>query len=247
MFDLYIERSPAVFKAAVMLEECGYDYTCTHVSVSRGDQHDPEFRVLSPNGKVPLLVDHQPADGGGKLAVFDSGAILIYLAEKSGRFLSNELRVRTQTMQWLFWQASGLSPFGGQAIHFQRFAPEHTREYGQLRYLGEVRRHFGVLDKHLTGRDYIAGDYSIADIGSHAWVEMFDRFELPLEEWPNLNRWWKSIATRPAVTTAYRKVAAARTDVIVPDAEYKQNMFGEQAAATMPAPLRYVPKPKVLD
>ena len=247
MFDLYIERSPAVFKAAVMLEECGYDYTCAHVSVTRGDQHDPDFRAMSPNGKVPLLVDHQPAGGGEKVTVFDSGAILIYLAEKSGRFLSDDLRVRTRTFQWLFWQASGLSPFGGQVIHFQRFAPEHTREYGLLRYLGEVRRHFSVLDQHLEGRDYIAGDYSIADIGCHGWVEMFDRFELDLKEWPNLHRWWKAIAKRPAVRAAYDRVHGAQTPVKVTDSEWMQNMFGEKAAGVMSAPMRYVPKPKVLD
>ncbi|EHJ62407.1 glutathione S-transferase N-terminal domain-containing protein [Novosphingobium pentaromativorans] len=247
MFDLYIERTPAVFKCAVMLEECGYDYNCTHISVTRGDQHNPEFRAISPNGKIPVLVDNEPSDGGEPLIVFDSGAILMYLAERSGRFLPTETRQRAQTLQWLFWQASGLSPFSGQAIHFQRYAPEVTREYGQLRYEGEVKRLYGVLDTHLKDREFIAGDYSIADIGCHAWVEMYDRFEWDLRDWPDLNRWWKAIARRPQVMEAYKRVNDARTAGPAGEDDFKKNMFGEAAAKLMPAPKIHVPQPKNLN
>jgi GST-like protein len=233
MFDLYVEQSPAVFKAAIMLEECGYDYRCTHISVAEGMQHAPEFRALSPNGKIPVLVDHAPADGGAPLVVFESGAILMYLAEKSGRLLPSELRDRFAVLQWLFWQTSGLSPLSGQAIHFIRYAPEPAREYGQLRYLGEVRRHWGVLDKHLEGRDFIGEAYSIADIGTYGWVNMYDRYKYTLDDFPNVKRWWSAIAARPTVKRAYEKVAAARHTSDVKAADFNRNLFGDVAAKAM--------------
>jgi GST-like protein len=235
MFDLYVEQSPAIFKAAIMLEECGLEHRCIHVPVSEGKQHSPEFRKLSPNSKIPVLVDHEPTDGGAPLVVFESGAILVYLAEKTGRFLATEPRRRSEILQWLFWQTSGLSPMSGQAIHFIRYAPEHTREYGQLRYFGEVRRLFGVLDTHLEGRDFIAGDYSIADMGTYGWVNMYDRYKWTLDEWPNVKRWWGSIAGRPAVKKAYETVAAARSpsaSTVATD-DFNRNMFGEAAAKAM--------------
>jgi len=230
MFDLYVEKSPAIFKSAIMLEECGLDYHCIHVPISEGKQHTPEFRALSPNGKTPVLVDHAPADGGAPLVVFESGAILVYLAEKTGRFLPTEPRRRSETLQWLFWQSSGLSPLAGQAIHFIRYAPEEAKPYGQLRYLGEVRRHYSVLDGRLEGRAFIAGDYSIADIGSYGWVNMYDRYQFPLSDWPNLERWWRSITDRPAVKRAYAKVDAARTVSPVAPDDFNRNLFGEVVA-----------------
>jgi GST-like protein len=233
MFDLYVEKSPAIFKSAIMLEECGLDYRCIHVPISEGKQHTPEFRALSPNGKTPVLVDHAPADGGAPLAVFESGAILVYLAEKTGRLLAAEPRRRSEILQWLFWQSSGLSPLAGQAIHFIRYAPDEAKPYGQLRYLGEVRRHYSVLDKHLEGRPFIAGDYSIADIGSYGWVNMYDRYDFSLTDWPNLERWWKSITERPAVGRAYAKVDAARTVRSVSPDEFNVNLFGEKAAKAL--------------
>jgi len=233
MFDLYVEKSPAIFKAAIMLEECGLTYKCIHNPISEGAQHTPEFRALSPNGKMPVLVDYEPADGGAPLVVFESGAILVYLAEKVGRFLTTELRRRTEALQWLFWQSSGLSPLAGQAIHFIRYAPDEAKPYGQLRYLGEVRRHYGVLDKHLEGREFIAGDYSIADIGTYGWVNMYDRYNYTLADWPNVERWWRSIAQRPAVVRAYEQVDAARRVSSVNPEEFNKNLFGEAAAKIM--------------
>lgn len=234
MYDLYVEQSPAIFKAAIMLEEIGADYRCIHIPVSEGAQHTPEFRALSPNGKLPVLVDHAPVDGAGPLVVFESGAILVYLAEKTGRFLPAEPRARADVMQWLFWQTSGLSPMSGQAIHFIRYAPEHTRDYGQLRYFGEVKRLFGVLDGRLAGRDYICGDYSIADIGAYGWANMSDRYGWTLDAWPNLARWLAAIAGRPTVMRAYAAVAAARQAADVSPEDFKRNMFGEAAAKVMP-------------
>ncbi len=238
MIDLYVEQSPAVFKVAMLLEECGMDYTPHHLSVSQGKQHTPEFRAISPNGKVPAIVDHAPAGGGEPLAIFESGAILVYLAEKAGRFLPDDVRQRAAVLQWLFWQSSGLSPLSGQAIHFIRYAPQETRAYGQLRYLGEVRRHWAVLDKHLTGRDYIADEYSIADMGAFTWVNLFDRFDYTLDEYPDLKRWWGAISERPAVKRAYQAVAGARNELSDLSMEdFQKHMFGAEAASKM-APLK---------
>jgi GST-like protein len=228
MYDLYIEHSPAIYKSAIMLEECGYEYDCIHVSVTEGEQHTASFRELSPNGKVPVLVDPAPRDGGAPFAVFESGAILIYLAEKSGRFLPTELRNRSEVLQWLFWQASGLSPMSGQAIHFIRYAPEETRAYGQLRYLGEVRRHWRVLDTHLEGRDYISGDYSIADIGTYGWMNMYDRYNYDFDDYPNVKRWWNAVSARPTVQRAYDRVNAAHRVPPVTDETFARNLFGEE-------------------
>ncbi|MFC3174376.1 glutathione S-transferase family protein [Novosphingobium bradum] len=233
MIELYVEGSPAVFKAAIMLEECGLDYRCRHVSISHGMQHEPEFRALSPNGKIPVIVDAAPADGGEPLAVFESGAILVYLAEKTGRFLPTEPRARTQVMQWLFWQSSGLSPFSGQAVHFLRYAPEAARPYGRLRYIGEMKRHWAVLDTHLAGREWIAGDYSIADIGAFPWINMADRFRMTFDDLPELDRWWRAVGERPAVRRAYDKVVAARVDRPIDEEAFRRNLFGA-AAEQMP-------------
>lgn len=234
MIDLYVEGSPAVFKVAMMLEECALDWTAHHVPVGEGAQHTPEFRAISPNGKVPAIVDHEPADGGKPLAMFESGAILAYLAEKTGRFLPVELRMRAQALQWLFWQSSGLSPLSGQAIHFIRYAPEETRSYGQLRYIGEVRRHWDVLDTHLEGRKWIAGDYSIADMGCFGWVNIYDRFADSLEGYPDLTRWHAAIAAREPVKRAYEKVMAARDETRpFSERQFQRAMFGDEAAAKM--------------
>jgi GST-like protein len=232
MIDLYVEQSPAVYKAAIMLEACGFDYRCLHVSVSEGRQHDPAFRAISPNGKIPVIVDHDPI-GGEPLAVFESGAILVYLAEKAGRFLATETRARYEALQWLFWQSSGLSPMSGQAIHFIRYAPDAARPYGRLRYLGEVRRHWQVLDGRLAGREFIAGDYSIADIGTFPWVNMYDRYRLTLDDLPEVKRWWASVASRPEVQRAYDRVAAARSGSEVSTEQFRRNLFGEAAAEAM--------------
>jgi GSH-dependent disulfide-bond oxidoreductase len=234
MIDLYIEGSPAVFKVAIMLEECALAWTAHHVAVGEGEQHSPAFRAISPNGKVPAIVDHAPQDGGAPLALFESGAILTYLAEKTGRFLPAEPRQRAQALQWLFWQSSGLSPLAGQAIHFIRYAPEETRAYGQLRYIGEVRRHWQVLDTHLRGREWIAGDYSIADMGAFGWINIYDRFADTLDDFPDLVRWHAALGARPEVKSAYAKVMAARDETRPFSAEqFQRAMFGEAAARTM--------------
>jgi GST-like protein len=231
MFDLYVEKSPAVFKVAVLLEECGLEYRTTHVSVSQGQQHEPAFRALSPNGKIPVLVDHAPAGGGAPITIFESGAILVYLSEKTGLFLPTDVRRRAEVMQWHFWQSTGLSPMSGQAIHFLRYAPEEARPYGLLRYTNEVRRLYGVLDRRLEGRSFICDDYSIADIGTYPWTIYHDRLGLDLAGFPELRRWQQSISQRPAVQRAYQRSESELPPVPAPTEEVYRNLFGETASA----------------
>jgi GST-like protein len=170
MIDLHYAPTPNGWKITIMLEECGLAYTVDPMQLGRGDQHQPEFLKLNPNGRMPAIVDRAPADGGEPVAMFESGAILIYLAEKAGKFMPREMRARFDVMQWLMWQMGGLGPMLGQNGHFLLYAPEKI-PYAIDRYGREARRLYGVLDAHLgEGRDYIAGDYSIADMACFPWI-----------------------------------------------------------------------------
>ncbi len=229
MFDLYMERSPTVFKAAIMLEECALEYRIKYTSVSHGHQHAADFKKISPNEKIPVLVDFNPADGGESLPVFESGAILIYLAEKTGKFLSKDFRTRLETLQWTFWQSCGLSPMSGQIIHFTRYAPEAMQEYGSLRYKTEVLRIYGVLNARLQDRAFMCGDYSIADIGTFPWILMHDRFDFDLAEYPNVNRWYQTIRERPAVKQAYTRGYAEMGTPPDPSMDLLKSLFGKNA------------------
>jgi GST-like protein len=231
MFELYAEKSPAVYKVVMMLEECELPYKLIYLSVSQGKQHEPAFRKLNPNGKIPVLIDHAPAGGGAPITIFESGAILLYLADKTGRLLPKDTRARSEVMQWVFWQSSGLSPMSGQGIHFTRYAPEEAKPYGLLRYLHEIRRCYGVLDQHLTGRTYICGDYSIADIGSYPWTALHMRLGIDVSPFPNMKRWLDAVAARPAVQRAYARMDADLPAVPAPSAEQYKHLFGEAAAA----------------
>jgi GST-like protein len=234
MFDLYAERSPAIYKVAIMLEECALSYQLKHVSVSHGKQHEPAFRALSPNGKIPVLVDHEPADGGQPLVIFESGAIVLYLADKVGAYLPTDVRQRSEVMQWHFWQSTGLSPMSGQAIHFTRYAPQNTREYGSLRYKNEVLRLYGVLDKQLRGREYICQVYSIADLGTFPWIVLHDRFDFGLEAYPDLYRWYANMSRRPAVERAYSRLKTDLGPTPDPSPELLQSLFGATASLLSP-------------
>jgi GST-like protein len=230
-FDLYLERSPATLKAAVMLEECALPYRMIHVSVARGDQHREDFRAISPNGKVPVLVDHAPPGGGPPLAIFESGAIILYLAEKTGLFLPADPRLRWESIQWLFWQAAGLSPMSGQAVHFTRYAPQEAKPYGLLRYRNEVNRLYGVLEERLRDREYICGDYSIADIASYTWTKMAEELAQDLDGFPHLRRWRSAIAERPAVVRTYERATAELLPPPFTEEQMRQNLFGAAAAS----------------
>lgn len=182
-----------------MLEESGLDYRLQPVDITRGEQFKPEFLAISPNNKVPAIVDL--AAPAGPLALFESGAILVYLAEKTGRFLPSEVTGRCEVLKWLFWQVGGLGPMAGQAHHFRAFATEQV-PYGITRYTNEVNRLYGVLDRALQGRDYVAGEYSIADMAIWPWVQPHERQGQSLNDFPAIKRWYTAMETQPAVQRA---------------------------------------------
>ena len=202
MIDLYYWGTPNGLKARLALEEMELAYTIHPVNIGRGQQFEPDFLRISPNNKIPAIVDHAPVDGGEAITLFESGAILLYLAEKTGRLLSRDLRVRATTLEWLFWQIAGLGPMAGQAGHFRIHAPEQV-PYGIDRYTREVARLYGVLDRRLEGSDYLVDDYSIADIACYPWIVPHDGHGQNLGDYPNVKRWFDAIAKRPAVVRAY--------------------------------------------
>ena len=180
-----------------MLEECGLDYEDHFVDLDSGGQFDPAFLEISPNNKIPVILDRD-GPGGEKLAVFESGAILLYLAEKTGKFLPTEPRAHADVMQWLFWQVGGFGPMLGQAHHFRAYAPNPV-DYAIERYTNESRRLYNVLDRRLDGREFVAGAYSIADMSIFPWCRLHGRQGQKLEDFPNVERWFQDIAARPAV------------------------------------------------
>ncbi len=207
MIDLYFWTTPNGYKPLLFLEEAGIDYEIRPVNISKGEQFAPEFLKISPNNRIPAIVDHDPEDGGGPLAQFESGAILQYLAEKTGKFLPEDARGRAEVLQWLNWQMGGVGPMFGQYLHFVDYAPEDIA-YAKERYTREAERLLGVLDKRLADREYIAGAYSIADMAIYPWVRrILERFE----GFENVRRWVRTVADRPATIRAYEKGAAINT------------------------------------
>jgi GST-like protein len=198
------------------------------VNIGRGEQFKPEFLAIAPNNRMPAIVDHEPADGGGPLFVFESGAILTYLADKSGRFLPRDTRRRYDVLQWLFWQMGGLGPMAGQNHHFSVYAQEKL-SYAIDRYVNETARLYAVLDRRLADRDFIAQDYSIADMACYPWVVPYERQRQKLEEFPNLKRWFEAIRARPAVVRAYEKGKQVNSQPTVDD-EARKFLFGQSAA-----------------
>ena len=204
MIDLYTAATPNGQKIHIMLEECGLAYRAKWVDISRGDQFEPEFLAISPNNKIPAIVDHD-GPGGREIALFESGAILLYLADKTGRFLSEVPHERWETVQWLMWQMGGFGPMLGQAHHFNAYAPMRpdgpvVLPYAQERYTKEAARLYGVLDKRLEGHEYVAaGQYTIADMAIFPWCRLAYRQRQDIESFPNVKRWFDVIAARPAV------------------------------------------------
>lgn len=196
MIDLYFYPSPNGLKVTIMLEECALPYRVQFVDITRGAQFDPAFLKISPNNKIPAMVDDEAAEGS--LALFESGAILTYLAERTGRFLPAAGHGRYTCLQWLFWQVGGLGPMAGQAHHFRAFAPEKV-PYGITRYTQEVNRLYGVMDRALADEEWLAGDYSIADMASYPWVVPHDRQGQRLDDFPNVKRWFEAMTARPGV------------------------------------------------
>lgn len=205
MIDLYYWPTPNGHKITLFLEEAGLDYRIVPVDITAGDQFDPDFLAIAPNNRMPAIVDHAPADGGEPLRLFESGAILLYLAEKTGRFIPADLRGRKTVLEWLFWQMGGLGPMLGQNHHFNRYAPEKI-PYAVDRYVTETRRLYGVLDRRLRGRAFIAGDqYSIADMACYPWIVPWEAQAMRLEDFPELSRWFQAVAARAATVRAYAR------------------------------------------
>jgi GST-like protein len=206
MIDLYYAATPNGLKIRLVLEETAIAHRIIPVSLSKGEQLAPEFLRISPNNKIPAIVDTEPFEGDGPLSLFESGAILLYLAEKTGRFIPTSPRARWEVLQWLFWQVGGLGPMAGQLGHFKVYAPEPIPSALE-RYSREVARLYGVLDRALTAREFIAGDYSIADMACYPWIVPHAAHGLTLEDYPQLCRWFHAIRTRPASVRAFMGVA----------------------------------------
>ncbi|WP_367165274.1 GSH-dependent disulfide bond oxidoreductase [Kosakonia cowanii] len=205
MIDLYFAPTPNGHKITLFLEEAGLPYRLIRVDISKGEQFRPEFLDISPNNKIPAIVDHEPADGGAPLSLFESGEILLYLAEKSGQLLSGELRERHVTLQWLFWQVAGLGPMLGQNHHFNHFAPQPV-PYAIERYQVETQRLYQVMNKRLEQVPWLAGQhYSIADIAAWPWINAHARQRITLEDYPAVFNWFERIRTRPATESALQK------------------------------------------
>jgi GST-like protein len=227
MIDLHYWPTPNGWKISIMLEETALPYRVVPVNIGRGEQFRPEFLAISPNNRMPAIVDHDPPGGGAPISVFESGAILLYLAEKSGKFLPADLRGRYEVTQWLMWQMGGLGPMAGQAHHFRQYAPEKI-QYGIDRYTKEVNRLYGVMNKRLADRPFLAGDYSIADMAAYPWVVPFKNQGQDLAEFPHLQRWFEAMGARPAVGRGMA-VGQELRNAGPMDEEAKKVLFGQTA------------------
>ena len=223
MIDLYSATTPNGQKIHIMLEETGLEYRVEWVDIMGGDQFAPEFLAISPNNKIPAIVDHD-GPGGTPVSVFESGAILLYLAEKTGMFLPTEPRARIEVLEWLFWQMGGFGPMLGQSHHFNKYAPERIK-YAMERYTNEARRLYNVLDKRLESRQYVAGDYSIADMAIFPWCRLHGRQGQRIEDFPNVKRWFVAVAQRPAVA---RDMARLEDKAGEFDEKSWSNLFGTE-------------------
>jgi GSH-dependent disulfide-bond oxidoreductase len=228
VIELYYWTTPNGHKITIFLEEAGLPYRIVPVNISKGEQFRPEFLRISPNNRIPALVDDAPAGGGRPVSVFESGAILQYLAEKTGMFLPKDLYDRVEVMQWLFWQMGGLGPMAGQNHHFGQYAPEKI-PYAIERYVNETNRLYGVLDKRFANREFVAGDYSIADMASYPWVVPYERQGQKLDDFPNLKRWFETIRARLAVVRAYELAKKINVQPTVSE-ESRSALFGQTAA-----------------
>ncbi len=233
MIDLYYWTTPNGHKITIFLEEASLPFRLIPVNIGKGEQFRPVFLSHAPNNRIPAIVDTQPADGGAAISIFESGAILQYLAEKTGRFLPEDVRGRFEVMQWLFWQMGGLGPMAGQNNHFARYAPERI-PYAIDRYVNETNRLYGVLDRRLADRAFVAGKYSIADMACYPWVAPYERHGQNLDDFPHLKRWFESMAARPAVERAYALAKKVNAEPTMSE-EAKKVLFG-QTSATLAAP-----------
>jgi len=233
MIELYYWPTPNGHKITLFLEEAGLDYRIHPVDISAGDQFKPDFLAFSPNNRMPAIIDTAPADGGEAVTVFESGAILLYLAEKTGLFLPTDLRGRKTVTEWLFWQMGGLGPMAGQNHHFGIYAPEKI-PYAINRYVNETNRLYGVLDRRLADSTFVAGEqYSIADMACYPWIVPWKNQQQNLGDFPHVRRWFEAIAQRPATVRAYARGEPFSSRPTVTEAG-KKILFG-QTAGNVPA------------
>jgi GST-like protein len=225
--ELYYWPTPNGWKISIMLEECGLSYVVRPVDISKGEQFSAHFLAISPNNRMPAIVDPQ-GPGGRPISVFESGAILQYLGRKTGRFYPSNERARVAVDEWLFWQMGGLGPMAGQANHFRLYAPEQIA-YAVDRYTNEVNRLFGVMDTRLASRDFLAGPYSIADMACVGWVRLAERMGQELARFPHLARWFDAIRARPAVKRGFAIRVAAASAVDMKDPKVRAVLFGQTA------------------
>ena len=228
MIDLYYWTTPNGHKVTLFLEEAELDYQIIPINIGTGDQFKPEFLEIAPNNRIPAIVDRDPGDGGSPVSLFESGAILLYLAEKAGKFISTDLRGRAEVLQWLFWQMGGLGPMAGQNHHFSGYAPEKI-PYAIDRYINETGRLYAVLDKRLSDRAYVAGsEYSIADMAIYPWIVPYERQGQDLNHFTNIKRWFESIQARPATVRAYARAEEFKAQAISPE-ESRSVLFNQSA------------------
>jgi GST-like protein len=229
MIELHYWPTPNGHKITIFLEETGLPYEIKPVNIGQGEQFRPEFLAIAPNNRMPAIVDSDPPGGGAPVSVFESGAILLYLAEKTGQFLPGDLRGRVETLQWLFWQMGGLGPMAGQNHHFSSYAPEKL-PYAIDRYVNETNRLYGVLDRRLADRAFVAGDaYTIADMASYPWIVPYERQGQNLDDFPNLKRWFEAIRTRPATVRAYEIGPRVNSGQATVNEESRKILFGQTA------------------
>jgi GSH-dependent disulfide-bond oxidoreductase len=229
MIDLYYWTTPNGHKITMFLEEAGVPYRIVPVNIGKGEQFQPEFLRISPNNRMPAIVDHEPQGGGSPVSVFESGAILLYLAKKVRKLIPSDLRGEVETLQWLFWQVGGLGPMAGQNHHFTQYAPEKI-PYAIERYVKETNRLYGVLNHRLADRPYVAGRaYTIADIASYPWIVPYERQQQNLDDFPHLKRWFNAIKARPATVRAYERASEINSQPAVTE-ESRAILFGQTAA-----------------
>ena len=233
MIDLRYWTTPNGHKITLFLEETGLPYRIIPVNIGKGDQFTPDFLAIAPNNRIPAIIDTAPVDGSPSVSLFESGAILLYLAEKTGQLLPTDLHGRADALQWLFWQVGGLGPMAGQNHHFRLAAPEPI-PYAITRYTNETNRLYGVLDKRLADRPYLAGDsYSIADIATYPWIVPYERQGQSLDDFPHLQRWFEAIRARPATIRAYALVEQVNPGAQAPQDEAARRLLYGQTAAVV--------------
>ena len=230
MIDLHYWPTPNGKKVTILLEECGVPYKIVPVNIGRGDQFTDTFLEMNPNHRMPVMVDHAPKDGGAPITIFESGAIMMYIAEKAGKFYPQDLRTRYEVNQWLIWQMANQGPKSGECGHFRRVdqAKEGDQTYAITRFTDEVNRLYGVLDKRLADREFVAGPYTIADMAAWPWIVPHERQGQKLEDFPHLHRWYETLRARPAVQKGF---AVMREAVVAsgPDEQAKKVLFGQKA------------------